>query len=1030
MTRFAIEKKIVTIMALLVVAAAGIMTYMKMPRAEDPGFIIRTAQVTTVFPGASPERVEQLVTDKLEKIIQQIPELDYIDSESKTGISIINVNIKESYKEMRPIWDDLRRKAESTKPDLPDEIIGPIVNDEFGDVFGIVMAITGEGYTYAELKKIADDVRSELLFLEDVAKVDIHGIQEERVFVEYNNARLAELGLSPLQLEQILTSRNIIIPGGEIFTEDEQIILEPSGNFDSVEDLRRTVIKLPGRSDLLFLDDLAEIYRGYIDPPTSKTRYRDIPALAIAINLREGGNTIRLGEQVKAQIELFKSSYPTGVDFDIVYFQPQWVGKKIDDFAGSLLQAIGIVLAVMMLFLGLRTGLIVASLIPMAMISAIFVMSFFDIGLDQMSLASLIIALGMLVDNAIVMSESIMVQMAGGKKPVEAAIDSANELRIPLLTSSLTTAAAFSPIFLAEAAVGEYTASIFMVVTITLLSSWILSLTMTPLFCVNFLKVKANPGEGNFDSRFYRTYRGFLLFLLRNPLVTVVLTVAIFTISIYGFKFIPKLFFPPGDKTIFYLELTLPTGTPLEKTEAVVFEIEEYLKNQLAADKEAGREGVTDWISFIGKGAPRYELPYSPEPPSPEYAYLLINGTSREIISDEIIPKLDSFCFEKFPDVRTTTALLKLGPPAKNPIEVRVSGRENDVLFGIVDRVKEKLATIPGSIGISDDWGQRTKKLLVKVNQPRALRAGLTSRDVAVSLQTILSGLETTDYREEDEVIPITLRSVAADRKDIGKLESHNIYVQTTGKSVPLKQVADIEMSWQPSKILRRDRLRTVTVESNVSRGANAIAISKAIDEWLKGESAKWDIGYKYEMGGENEKSDDANAAIGAKLPIAGLVIVLLLVGQFNSIRKPLIILLTIPLGLIGVAIGLLVTRSYFGFMTLLGVISLAGIVINNAIVLLDRIRIEIEEKGLEPAQAIVASAQQRLRPILLTVATTVGGLIPLWFGGGPMWEPMAISIIFGLIFATVLTLGFVPVLYSLFFRVSFKGFQYQEEEK
>jgi hypothetical protein len=397
MTRFAIEKKIVTVMALLVIVVAGFMTYLKMPRAEDPGFTIRTAQVTTIFPGASPERVELLVTDKLEKEIQQIPELDYINSESKTGISIIDVNIKESYKEMRPIWDDLRRKVDRVKPDLPDDIIGPIVNDEFGDVFGVVLALTGEGYTYAELKEIADDVRSELLFLEDVAKVDIHGIQEERVFVEYNNARLAELGLSPIQLQQILESRNIIIPGGEIFTADEQIVLEPSGNFDSVEDLRRTVIKLPGRSDLLFLDDLAEIYRGYIDPPTSRVRFRGTPALAIAINLREGGNVIRLGEQVKAQIELFKSSYPTGVEFDPVYFQPMWVGKKIDDFVGSLGQAIGIVLAVMMLFLGLRTGLIISSLIPMAMITAIFVMSFFDIGLDQMSLASLIIALGMLV---------------------------------------------------------------------------------------------------------------------------------------------------------------------------------------------------------------------------------------------------------------------------------------------------------------------------------------------------------------------------------------------------------------------------------------------------------------------------------------------------------------------------------------------------------------------------------------------------------------------------------------------------------
>ncbi|MDH3258921.1 MAG: efflux RND transporter permease subunit, partial [Deltaproteobacteria bacterium] len=432
--------------------------------------------------------------------------------------------------------------------------------------------------------------------------------------------------------------------------------------------------------------------------------------------------------------------------------------------------------------------------------------------------------------------------------------------------------------------------------------------------------------------------------------------------------------------------------------------------------------------SYVGEGAPRYVLGYNPEPPSTEYAYLIINGTSRDHIVEEIIPKLDSYTFGRFPDITTNIRLLFLGPPVDNPVEVRVSGRDNDVLFGIVESVKANLATVPGTINITDDWGQRTKKLLVKVNQPRALRAGLTSRDIAVSLQTVLTGIDTTDYREGDEVIPITLRSVAADRKDIGKLESHNIYVQSTGKSVPLKQVADAEMVWQPSKILRRDRLRTVTAQSNITPGVNAIAISSKIDEWLKGVSENWDIGYKYELGGEFESSGEANASIVVKLPIAGLIILLLLVGQFNSIRKTVIVALTIPLGLIGVSFGLLVTRSYFGFMTLLGIISLAGIVINNAIVLLDRIRIEIEENGMEPAAAIVESAQRRLRPILLTAATTVGGLMPLWFGGGPMWEPMAISIIFGLIFATVLTLGVVPVLYSLFFRVEFKDFTYRDE--
>ncbi|NNG47366.1 MAG: efflux RND transporter permease subunit, partial [Deltaproteobacteria bacterium] len=394
---------------------------------------------------------------------------------------------KESYTEMRPIWDDLRRKVDRAKGDLPENVNGPFVNDDFGDVFGIVIALTGEGYTYAELKEIADDVRSELLFLEDVAKVDIHGIQEERIHVEYNNARLAELGLSPTQLSEILESRNIVIPGGEIYTTDEQIVLEPTGNFDSLEDMRKTVIKLPDRQDVLFLGDLAHINRDYLDPPTSKVRYEGQPAIAIAINMREGGNIIQLGNQVKTHVDRFRRSYPAGIGFDIVAFQPVHVQKKVTEFLGSLLQAVVVVLGMMLLFLGLRTGLVVASLIPMAMITAIYVMSLFHIGIDQMSLASLMISLGLLVDNAIVMSESIMVQMADGVKPVTAALESASELRVPLLISSLTTSAAFLPIYLAESDVGEYTAPLFKVVTITLLCSWILATTMTPLFCVNFL---------------------------------------------------------------------------------------------------------------------------------------------------------------------------------------------------------------------------------------------------------------------------------------------------------------------------------------------------------------------------------------------------------------------------------------------------------------------------------------------------------------------------------------------------------------
>lgn len=1051
-TKLAIEKRTVTYTALFIIVIGGLIAFNGLPRAEDPGFVIRTALVLTYFPGASPERVEQLVTDKLEKAIQEIPELDTVVSESRTGVSEVYVNIKERYKEMRPIWDDLRRKIDGAKGDLPEGVIGPFVNDEFGDVFGVVITITGEGFSYAELKDVAEEIRDELLQIDEAAKVDIYGAQEERVFVEFNNARLSELGLSPYQLKEILESSNIIIPGGSVDTGEERIILEPSGNFESIDDLRNTVVNIPGSRELVYLRDIVNIKRGYIDPPESKMKSTGASCLGLSVSMRDGGNIMILGEKVNELMERIKVSYPHGIEFDVVAFQPKQVEKKVDEFVENLMQAIVIVIGVMLLTLGLRTGLVVATLIPMAMLMSFFVMNFFKIGLDQVSLSSLIIALGMLVDNAIVMSESIMVQMQGGKSPVSAAIDSANELKIPLLVSSLTTIAAFLPIYLAKSAVGEYCAPLFKVVTITLLSSWVLALTMTPLLCCYFL----NPHTKNTDSRksffkrifnrsnkraegkndfgvgvkpkteksadnqyntkFYNAYRRFLKKLLKNPILTVIVIVIVFFFAMAGFKYIPFLFFPAAENAYFTADLEFPIGTPIEKTEKMISELEKFMEDELTVNRER-KEGIVNWGSFIGEGAPRFVLSYSPRMASPGYAFILVNTTSNEII-DEIISKMEGFCKDSFPDLKATIKRLDYGPPVDTPIAIRITGKDPEKLFKIVDSIEAKLEDTSGTKNISNNWGRRIKKLFVEISQPRARRSGVSNQDIAISLQTIMSGFEISQFRRENEVIPITMRSVDADRHDLGKIESLNVYSQSTGLSVPLKQVADIDILWQPSKIIRRDRLRTVTVTSELETGYNAAKINELIVPWLDNESKEWGIGYSYELGGEDEESRKANESIFDQLPIAGLIILLLLVMQFNSIKKTTIVLITIPLGLIGVVIGLLITDSYFGFMTLLGIVSLSGIVVNNAIVLLDRIKIEIEEHKLTPFNAIIESAQRRLRPIILTTITTIGGLIPLWFGGGAMWEPMAIAIIFGLLFATILTLGFVPVLYMLFYKV------------
>jgi multidrug efflux pump subunit AcrB len=1003
----------------------GISAYKNMPKDYDPGFILRTAQVVTYFPGASPERVEQLVTDKLEKEIQEMPELDFVASESRTGVSIISVNIKESYKVMRPIWDNLRRKIDTVKDQLPSDAQDPIVNDEFGDVFGIVIGLTADGYSYNEMKDIAEQAKDDLLRLSEAAKVDVFGMQEEQIFIEYNNSRLSELNLSPSQLRDQLGSRNIVIPGGSINIGDEKVALEPTGNFESVEEIRKTIIQIPGSDQVMYLSDIAKVYRGYLDPAKTKVSLNGDVALTLAISMREGGNNIILGEQVNEALENLTSIYPIGVDFSLISFLPAEVEQKVDDFANNLIQAVVVVTIVMLLSLGLRTGLIVATLIPASMIFGILVMSFFDIGIDQISLAALIIALGMLVDNGIVMSENIMVQMSKGKNAIDAAVDSANELKIPLLTSSLTTAAAFLPIYLAESTTGEYTASLFKVVTITLLCSWILSMTIVPMLCVYFMKVKQQ--EQSFDTPFYHGYKALLSKLLNYRWSTIIVTIAILSVAIFGLKYVPKLFFPPSDRAYFKLDLELPVGTRIEKTELVAKKVERFIQRELLVSSNSSeieqQQGITSWVTYLGSGGPRFLLTHSPKPNSSNYALMVINVTSFEVI-DDIMAKLERYTFDHFPDLLVKARKIENGAPIANPVEVRLSGKNTDELFVIVDQIKLKLSEMNGLKSINDSWGLPIKKLQVKINQTRARRSGVSSKDIAISLQTGLVGLELTQYREGDTVIPVMMRSSAADHQDIAKLEALAVYSQASGASVPLKQVADIEVTWESATILRRDRLKMVTIGAQIDNSITASEAFSQLKPWLEEQKVNWPFGYRYEFGGEAESSGKANQSIADKLPIAVFIIVLLLVAQFNSIRKSVIIMTTIPLGLIGVVIGLLMGQSFFGFMTLLGIISLAGIVINNAIVLLERIKTELDSQLSTPVDAIIAACQKRLRPILLTTATTVFGLIPLYLGGGEMWEPMALSIIGGLLFSTLLTLGVIPVLYALFFGIKFQSNQ------
>ena len=1024
-TQFAIEKNRITIAVLIIIILGGYSAYQSISRAMESSFVIRWALISTEFPGASPERMEMLISDPIEKAVQETPELDFVQSTSVIGYSSVFVRLKDQYTDTKPIWDDLERRLDDLRPSLPQGIIGPNLKYDFDEIYGIQIAVMAEGYSYAELRDVAEEVRDEILQVQDVAEVILVAEQPERIFLEFNNARLAQLGISPDYILGYMQTRNIISPGGKINLGNEKIVLEPTGNFQSIEDLKSTLVVLPGKDVVVALQDIVDIKRGYIDPPPSIMYFNGKPCLGLAVSMRKGGNVINLGENIKSLINKLEPTYPIGVDFDYYYFEPKEVQRSVNDFVNNIIQAVIIVTLVMMISLGLRTGLVVSTLIPMVMLMSIFIMNMFGIVLHMVSLGALIIALGMLVDNAIVLAESISYRMNRGMNQFQAAIEAATELRIPLLIASLTTCAAFLPIYIADSLVAEYCENLFTVTSIALICSWFLSMTMMPLFCAKYLKPgkKISAREDTFDTRFYRFYRKLLHSGLHHPIRTVLIVTVVFILVMSLFPLIPQIFFPPSDQERFYAKLEMPLGTPIETTEQVAKKVDSFIRENVMVN-ESRKEGVDKWATFIGNGPPRTTFGDPGGGGTPEAIYMMFETTTTENLYRWIKP-IETFCLMNFPDLEVLVDRYGSAAGASTPVEIRLSGKEIDKVFEIADVLKAKLHRIPGTKMVKDSWGPRVKKLLVKVDEARARRAGVTNYDIATTLQGALTGLIVTEFREDDKVIPIILRSEAKYRQDIGKLESLNIYSKATGKLVTLRQVADIEIQWEPSAIFRRDRFKTVSVSCMLDPDITAASVEAQIKPWLAESAKSWGPGYNYEFGGEAEAGDEANSSVAAKMPIAGFIILLLLVGQFNSFRSAFIILTTIPLGLIGVTLGLIIADSYFGFMTLLGVTSLAGIVVNNAIVLIDRINIELGE-GLDPRKAIIEAGQKRLRPILLTTATTTGGLLPLWIDGQGMWETMSITIIFGLVFSTLLTLVFVPVLYSLLYKVKFKKFVYR----
>ncbi len=1007
----------VTVLCLFIILILGLVEYQNLSRDSMPPFTVRAASIVTKFPGATPERVEALVTDKIEKVIQEIPEVETIASTNRTGLSVIQIKLSDdvSADRIKDIWDLSRRKIESIQNDLPDNIFGPDLKDEdIGKVYGIFVGIQSDNFEYSEIQEYAERLRNRLITIDDAAKVVIGGETEERVYIDYEDSNLAKLGISSSQIERAITQSNIIIPSGEISLAKEMITVETSGSFESINALKSLLIPIRN-NEMLPLGDIATVKRSYQTPKKNSVRINGQDALALYVSLKDNSNIINLGEDIDALLIDFNSELPLGLKAMRIASQDLDVQQKISVFVKNLFQSIVIVLLVVLLVLGWRAGIAIASIIPCSIIMAFWIMSLFNVGLNQVTLASLIMALGLLVDNGIVMIESLIEKLEAGQTKFQAAVNSCKEFMLPLLISSLTTCAAFMSFYLAQSIMGEIMGNIFKVITITLLSSWLIAFTIIPLLGTVLLKVKKHDSEHKtiFDS-LRGSYNTLLNKTLNRPVFVLITIGILFLIAVFGFTKVPSIFMPASDRQLVTLELDMPLGTKIEETDAQIAKIENYIKDSLLINDDLTL-GVESWSSYIGEGPKSYDLGYSQDQPNSSYAYMLINTNSGEA-NQPVINKLDRFVQDNLSDANVKVKRLA-GPGASDtPIEIRVFGDDPKELFEISENIKKKLTQIKGTKNIGDNWGPKIKKVFIDIDEGKLARAGLTNQDVALSLNTALSGYNVGDYRENENTIPIVLENNNNETINFESLETIAVYSQMTGVNAPLTQVADISLEWVFAKILRRDLKRSITIESQIKENALSSEIIKELEPWLAEQSKTWKSGYDYELGGDAESGNDAMGAIAEQLPISFAIIIILLVLQFNSFRNSVIILSTIPLAIIGVSFGLLATGTFFSFTAFLGIISLAGIIINDAIVLVDKINTELTTgKSLE--EGIKKAANDRFSPILLTTLTTSCGMIPLWTGGGELWSPMAISVIFGLLFATIILLIFVPVIYKVLFR-------------
>jgi multidrug efflux pump subunit AcrB len=1012
LSRFGIEQSRVTFLLTLVIGVAGIGLYLDYPKKEDPSVRVREAVVAAHFPGMPPRRMEDLITRKLEERIREIEEVKDIISESKFGESILHVVLRDEVTDLDPVWQRLRNKMQDAAPELPDGTLGPFVNDEFGLTAVATIALWADGFSLAEMRETAREIRDTLYALPGVKRIELFGIQEERIYLEISNTKVAEFGIDPAMVGETLRNQNVILPGGTIELSGREFVIEPSGSFRDVSQIESVLLRVPNTEQSVPLRDLVTITRSYADPPEKPAYFNGHPAIMISVSLMDGVDAVAFGNTLKGMVRGVERELPLGYVLEFATFQPELIDRAVSGAVSNLSQTVIIVLIVVMLFLGVRSGLIVGSFVPLVMLFGMLGMWVFDIELQRISIASMIIALGMLVDNGIVVAEDIRTRMQQGASAQDAGVEAGRSLAVPLLTSSTTTILAFMPLMLMAGPAGEYTGSLSYVIGILMVGSWLLAMMVVPMVSARFMKVQGQ-GEDEarrFDTKGYHAYHVLLLWMLRHRAVVLVSVVVAMGISAWAFgNFVVKEFFPKGDRNQYLIYIDMPAGTRSSEVVERVGAINEWL-----LDEDENPE-VRNTVAYVGQGGPRFFASLAPFDPEANKGFMLVNLQESDQVR-EMVSRTHNYILGRFPEVRGRVKAMWMGPSEEGLYEVRLSGPSAELLRENAERLMSALRDIPGSIDVLQDWQNPVVVFEVIVDQTRARRAGVTSRDVAMGLNAFMEGEYVTDYREGDTVIPVIARGRMDERALVTNLSDLTIHSRQTGRNVSLAQIAEFDGVGGYSRIRRRNQVRTIGVQAK-HPVLKAAQIQERMEPMLEEIRAALPAGYFLELGGELEGSAEAQGNLATWMPAAFALIAMLLVWQFNSFRRALVILLTIPLVFIGATIGLLAMNAVFGFMTILGLLALAGIIINNGIVLIDRIE-EEREAGTDPFDAVVRAALSRLRPIVLSAGTTVLGLLPLIIYRDVMFYGMASMMAFALTIGTILTLGVVPVLYTLFLRV------------